>query len=175
MKMFIMIFGLIFSTVANAQNGIYYLSEPAHSTVMGVEQALYQFQVRSYQRKDVTEPWALIGDVTLCFSVQVKPNCYHAAKNFLGMVGLPKEPNGPVIYTNFVYGLNFSEPIKGKVWVASEQTIQRKVDEKGSWQDVFPSLAKSEMLIDIGEWAAIEFNDSATSMHKIEARITPSP
>jgi hypothetical protein len=177
MRFLIVTFGFLFAMSAFAQSaGTYFTSSPngVPLNVFVTPSSSYQLEVNSYARKADADPWNLDGNITLCFSVQTKPDCYHSIANFLGVIGLPKNVGGPVVYTNYIYGLGFADPSAGKVKVTTQQSIKKKAGDDGSWIDISPALVRSEMTIEVGSWASIEFREDQDSMRKIEVRIIPS-
>jgi len=173
MKILVFAVGFLFAVSAFASvDGVYITSSSNKFTPPLIAQSTaYVLEVKSFVRKDEADQWGLIGNVTLCFSVQAKPNCYHSVANFLGLAGLPKKPEDPIIYTNYIYGLEFSEPSGGKVQVETLQSIKRRVGSDGDWNDVSPGVAHSQTTIDVGSLASIDFREAKDSMKKIEVRI----
>ncbi len=174
MRFLVFACGFLFAVSAFGQaDGIYFTSSP-NSVHLNAHSSSYILEVNSYARKTQSDSWSLVGKVTLCFSIQTKPDCYHSIANFLGVVGLPKIPGDPIVYTNYIYGLDFGDPSEGKVKVTTQQSIERKVGDDGSWSDISPALVRAEMTIDVGSWASIDFRDGQDSMKKIEVRIVQS-
>lgn len=133
----------------------------------------YQLQGRILHRNSGTEPWILENQFTICFS-KSKPGCYNAVGNFLGNIALPQEPNKPVIYTNYTYGMTFNEPINGKSRIKTENTVQQRIGLDGLWVDVFPNFLHTESTIEVGSWTSIDFMEGTNLFKRLEVRLIDS-
>lgn len=176
MNVLSLVFGFLSAvSVFAATDGIYFTSSPSNVNPSAAQSSAYVLEVKSFFRNAETDPWSSIGNVTLCFSVQTKPDCYHSVANFLGLASIPKKPGDPIAYTNYTYGLDFGYPTDGKVQVTTLQSIKRKVGSDEDWNDVSPAFTRSGMAIDVGSWASTEFREAKDLMKKIEVRIIEQP